>query len=291
MTRQVNHGFGNNTHESRDAHVQICHSRRRHFVFYETRRPDAGLCEIWDEVPISLSVVPFHGRTLTQAIPPEYRNGGSESFPINPELVAFLHEQTTNRRVSIMMHGYSHVDEPGGYEFQAGTDLERKVREGKRYLERVWSPCPCLRPASQRALGHWIPRSDTRRFGYRSNRPFRTRSSAYRAALFAATDPRRIFEIHVEACLSSLSFVLDFGSHREVAHHSLTSPVAFQKLLAELEFCHNRRGIFVLATHYWELDRETRDGLILRRAVERLVTRARELGACFCTVNQVLGRE
>ena len=85
--------------------------------------------------------------------------------------------------------------------------------------------------------------------------------------------------------------VLDFGGHREVAYHSLTPSVTFQKRLAELEFCHRRGGVFVLATHYWELEQKTKDGLTLRHALERLVDRAAQLGAQFCSVNQVLGRE
>jgi hypothetical protein len=85
--------------------------------------------------------------------------------------------------------------------------------------------------------------------------------------------------------------VLDFGAHREVAYHSLTPSVVFNQRLAELEFCHRRGGVFVLATHYWELDRKTQDGLTLRDAVGRLVDRAGQLGAKFCSVNQVFGRE
>jgi hypothetical protein len=85
--------------------------------------------------------------------------------------------------------------------------------------------------------------------------------------------------------------VLDFGTHREVAFHSLTPSVLFKERLADLEFCHRRRGVFVLAPHYWELDRVTKDGVTLRDALERLVDRAADLGAQFCSVNHVLGRE
>jgi hypothetical protein len=86
-------------------------------------------------------------------------------------------------------------------------------------------------------------------------------------------------------------YLLDFSTHREVAHHSLTPSVSCQKRLAELEFCHRRRGVYVLATHHWEFDQMTQDGLTLRQALERLVHRADELGAEFCSVNRVLGRE
>ena len=76
---------------------------------------------------------------------------GNELYPVadNSALVAFLREQTAKQRVSIMMHGYSHVDEPDGYEFETATDLARKARDGKRLFGRgVWSADPCVRPPS-----------------------------------------------------------------------------------------------------------------------------------------------
>ena len=249
---------------------------------------------IWDRVPVSLSVVPFHGRTHTEGIPVEYWSGGNELYPVadNSALIAFLREQTVKNRVSIMMHGYSHVDEPDGYEFETAADLERKAREGKRYLEEVFRvpihafvpPHNALSAAGYLAvIRAGLDIVQIVRFG-RGVRPIALRYFFQLARLvwskFMWKHPYPYYPQ-----------VLDFGGHREVAYHSLTPSVFFKQRLAELEFCHRRRGVFVLATHYWELDRKTQDGLTLRDALERLVNRATQLGAEFCSVNQVLGRQ
>jgi len=249
---------------------------------------------IWDRAPVSLSVVPFHGRTRTGGIPPEYWSAGSEVYPLadNPELVTFLREQTARNRVSIMMHGYSHVDEPDGYEFETASGLERKAREGKRYLEEVFGvpihafvpPHNALSAAGYRAvIRAGLDIVQIVRFG-RGVRPPAPRYFLQLARLVWSKFKWKHPYPHYP-------YVLDFGGHREVGFHSLTPSVSFQSRLAELEFCHRRRGVFVLATHYWELDRVTRDGLVLRNALERLVNRADQLGAQFCSVNQILGRE
>jgi peptidoglycan/xylan/chitin deacetylase (PgdA/CDA1 family) len=248
---------------------------------------------IWERVPISLSVVPFHGRTPSESIPAEYWFGGHELYPLgdNLDLIAFLREQTARKRVSIMLHGYSHVDEPNGYEFETGADLERKAREGKRYLEEIFdAPVRAFVPPNN-ALSATGYRAVIRagldivqivRFG-RGRRPIALR---YLPQLARMVLSKFVWQ-HPYAYYP---YVLDFGAHREVAFHSLTPSVSFQQRLAELEFCHRRGGVFVLATHYWELDRKTKDRLNLRHALQRLVSRASELGAEFCSVNQVLGR-
>lgn len=246
---------------------------------------------IWDEVPISLSVVPFHGRMRTKAIPRDYWAESPELYPIgdNTELVACLREQISRGRISIMLHGYSHVDGPHGHEFLGGTELEHKVREGKQYLERIFGtsvrafvpPHNALSAAGYRGVikaGLDIVQIVHFR---RGRRPFALRNLPQLTRVLWAKF----------AWKHRYPYVLDFGSHREVAHRSLTPSVSFQSLADELEFCHRRRGVFVVATHYWELSQTTRDRLTLRCALERLVDRARELETQFCTVNQAFERE
>lgn len=246
---------------------------------------------IWEDVPVSLSVVPFHGRTRTKAIPPEFWSEGEELYPVgeNLELVAFLRQQNAKKRISITLHGYSHVDEVDGHEFETGTDLEHKVREGKQHLEQLFgTPVRAFAP----------PHNALSTAGYQAV----VNSGLDIVQIVRFRRGQRPFEPHYLPQLARVlwsklvwkrgyPYVLDFGTHREVAHHSLTPSVSFQTLLDNLEFCHSRRGVFVVATHHWELTRTTRDGLSLRHALERLVARARELGAHFCSVNEAFGRE
>jgi hypothetical protein len=257
----------------------------------QLRRPYEG---IWERVPISLSVVPFHGRTRSESLPAEYWSGDKQLYPLgeNKELVSFLREQTAKKRLSVTMHGYSHVDEPDGYEFETGSDLERKVREGKRYLEEVLGvtvrafvpPNNALSAAGYRA----VTKAGLDIVQIVPFRPERRQLQLRDLPVLARVVTSRFVWKHP---YPYYPHVLDFGDHREVAHHSLTPSVYLQKRLADLEFCHRRGGVYVLATHYWELEQKTKDGVMLREAIQRLVKRAGELGAEFCSVNQVFGRE
>jgi hypothetical protein len=251
-------------------------------------RPYQGL---WNTVPISLSVVPFHGRTRTGAIPPAYWEPGSELYPVadNGEIVAFLREQCPAGRVAIALHGFSHVDENDGFEFETGPDLERKAREGHAYLERLLGtrvhvfvpPHNALSARGYRAVvAAGLDITPIVRFG-RGARPVSLGDLVPLARVVSAGLRGNGFYPHV----------LDFGDHREVACRSLTPSVTLQQRLLDLEFCHRQGGVFVLATHYWELDEVTRDGVRLRDALARLVDRAAALGARFCSVNKVLGRQ
>jgi hypothetical protein len=91
------------------------------------------------DVPVSLSVVPFHGCTRSNAIPERYWDGGDERFPLaeNEALVAHLSDGISDGRYSIMQHGYDHVKTDDGPEFGRDDDLRAKVREGRSYLEDV----------------------------------------------------------------------------------------------------------------------------------------------------------
>ncbi|MGH8010360.1 MAG: DUF2334 domain-containing protein, partial [Candidatus Binatia bacterium] len=246
---------------------------------------------LWERAPVSLSVVPFHGRTRTKSIPAEYWAGEQQLYPVaeNRPLVAFLREQQARNRVSPLLHGYSHVDEPDGYEFETGLDLERKAREGKQYLEGVLGtpvyafapPHNALSATGYRAVIH-AGLDLVKIVSFRKvQRPWALRSVSN---LIRVTWAQRVWK-------QPYPYVLDFGTHREVAAHSLTPSVSCQRLLRELEFCHRQRGVFVVATHYWECDTLTQDGVTLRQTLERLIARAHDLRAEFCSVNQVLRRK
>lgn len=90
-------------------------------------------------IPVSLSVVPFHGCTETPAIPQE-KWVGDEEYPVgdNRDLVSYLERKVENDRFSIMLHGYNHIKYPSGPEFVAGDNLHERVRTGLNYLEDIF---------------------------------------------------------------------------------------------------------------------------------------------------------
>ena len=93
--------------------------------------------DVWDRIPVCLATVPFAIGYRQAGIPEEHWHSG-RSFPLeaNTALVDELKRLRAAGRVTIALHGYTHQDYPGGYEFQAAPDPERRVREGLAYLQQ-----------------------------------------------------------------------------------------------------------------------------------------------------------
>src|SRR5689334_7640261 len=91
--------------------------------------------DIWDEVPISLAVVPFQASTRSGAVPQEYWTGQREfATADNEALVRYLGEQSHLNRVSVLLHGYNHKNYQDGFEFQVGEHLLDRIVKGKAEL-------------------------------------------------------------------------------------------------------------------------------------------------------------
>jgi Uncharacterized protein conserved in bacteria (DUF2334) len=106
--------------------------------FTAPERLEAVYHDIWDRLPVALAVVPQAAGFADKAVPERYWKA-ARAFPLeeNPDIVACLREHAAAGRFTIMQHGFTHEDFPGGYEFQAAPDLERRLHEGRSYLERL----------------------------------------------------------------------------------------------------------------------------------------------------------
>lgn len=209
--------------------------------------------DIWDICPISLSVVPFHACTKSGAVPKEYWSG-DEVFPLerNSELVDFLREGVARKRLHITLHGYHHRDEPDGYEFAVSRDLERKVIEGRRYLESLLGqPIKVFVP----------PHNSLGRDGYRSVigqglsisgiQTFRPALRGWDPRIVGLGLKKRI----LPGCTGRLHSTMVFpDGHREVPYEPLTPPISAERLLHRFDQTLRTGGIFCVATHYWEFD-------------------------------------
>ena len=114
--------------------------------------------DVWDRVPVCLATVPCAIGYERAGIPPEHWHSGA-AFPLeqNRELVPFLKDAVTRRRVTIALHGYTHQDYPDGFEFQAAPDLAaagarwpagtRVTRSIRRFR------CSCRRTTRSRSAG------------------------------------------------------------------------------------------------------------------------------------------
>ena len=194
-------------------------------------------------------------------------------FPLeeNPELVARLRAHAAAGRVTIVQHGFTHEDFPDGYEFQAAPDLEHRLTEGRRYLERVLGTrltlfVPPHNALSKRGL-EAVSRAGLNLLGtFLSFRPSlrpwdgHTLANWWRIRRYRASTGRtktdRLIYPHV----------LRYANHAEFGCHSLVPGTTVDDLVAGFEEARRAGGDFCLATHYWDVDAVLKD--VLRRVLD-----------------------
>src|SRR5689334_22867635 len=95
---------------------------------------------IWSQAPVCLAVVPFAIGYKNPGIPEAHWNDGRQ-FPLkeNPALVDRLPSWLRHRLITVALHGYTHQDYPGGYEFQVAPDPDRRIASGRSYLQTALS--------------------------------------------------------------------------------------------------------------------------------------------------------
>ncbi|HPD31010.1 MAG TPA: DUF2334 domain-containing protein [Phycisphaerae bacterium] len=258
---------------------RIFFSLRDDDTSYFTRPEHLERCykRIWRICPISLSVVPFHGCTKSGALPREYWRG-DRMFPLasNGELVAFLRENMSHGRIHVTLHGYHHRDEVRGFEFVAGADLDRKVRDGRQYLESLLGQPVTVFVPPHNALS-WegyraVVRAGLHISGIQSFHPS-----------FRGWDPRiawlglkRRWWYGQHGCEWPWPLVFPDG-HREVPHLTVSPSVGLDHVMRAFRSVLKTGGVFCLATHYWEFDAPSRCGSVtVREMVEQLWEEAQQ---------------
>jgi predicted deacetylase len=236
--------------------------------FTEPSRLHAVYDGIWDRLPVCLATVPFAIGYPQAGIPREHWHSG-QSFPLdkNGELVARLRQLIGERRVTIALHGYTHQDYPDGFEFQAAPDLEKRVLEGRAYLQRVLATrievfVPPHNALSKRGLAA-VSRAGLNLLGsFLSFRPslrpweWRTLPNYLRIRRFRAATGRQRTDGFI------YPHVLRYGRHAEMGCHSLIPGTTFDELRAGFDEARAVGGHFCMATHYWEVDPAMRDVLL-----------------------------
>lgn len=217
--------------------------------FTDPARLEAIYRGIWDRCPVSLAVVPFQGCTRSGAVPAEHWSG-DRVFPLdaNPALVRFLRERVARGQIQVMLHGFSHRDEAHGYEFEAGRDLARKLREGRAYLEKL---------LGTRVTAFVPPHNAISREGYRAlagSGLLLSGRTNHRIQGARGRDLLRFLLVRGRERLAGQGHprVIRYSRHREVGFHALTPRASRDGLMRALDWCQRRDGLFVLATHYWE---------------------------------------
>lgn len=228
--------------------------------------------DIWERVPVALAVVPHAAGFADKAIPQQYWKAG-RAFPLgeNPAIVACLREHAAAGRVTIMQHGFTHEDFPGGYEFQAAPDIERRLNEGRSYLERLLATrisifVPPHNALSKRGLAA-VGEAGLNLLGsFLSFRPSMRPWDGHTLANWWRVRRYRAATGRTKADRLIYPHVLRYSGHAEFGCHSLIPGTTVDELVAGFEEARRAGGHFCIATHYWEVDTVLKD--VLRRVLD-----------------------
>ena len=228
--------------------------------------------DVWGRVPVCLAVVPFAVGYEQAGIPPEHWHSG-EMFALerNPVLVGFLRELIRSGRITVALHGYSHQDFPGGYEFQAAPDLPARLGRGRAYLEsllgcRISIFVPPHNALSRRGL-EAVAGARLHILGsFLSFRPsmrpweWRTAINWWRIRRYRRASGRTRRDPLV------YPHPLRYAGHAEFGCHGLVPGTTFAALRTGFEEARRDGGDFCVATHYWEMNAELKG--VLREFLE-----------------------
>ncbi len=224
--------------------------------------------DVWQRIPVCLATVPFAVGYERAGIPPSEWHSG-RAFPLdeNPDLVTWLRARMAERRVTVALHGYTHQDYPDGFEFQAAPDLDRRVIDGRAYLERLLgTPIRVFVPphnalskrgldAVSRAgldvLGSFLSFRPSNRSWDRETLANWWRIQRYRRATGRTRSEPLVYP-----------HPLRYRRHAEFGCHGLVPATTLDQLIAGLEEARRHGGDFCLATHYWEVDARLKDILL-----------------------------
>jgi len=210
--------------------------------------------KIWDKIPISLSVVPFHACTKSGAIPQEYWQG-NRIFPIgeNKELVEFLKRKISENKVSILMHGYSHRDYENGYEFEVGENLYEKVKEGKKYLEETFRvEIRTFVPPHNSLSKEGMKAVIANRLNILGSLSFRPSRRPFEVRYIFNLFRRKFFQL--KSGILTYPMVLPFKGYCELACFSLIPSTRMGELIRAFNLIRKYDANFCLATHHWEMN-------------------------------------
>lgn len=255
-----------------------------------TRSEEIRSCyeQVWNDVPISLSVTPFRipgdDRNL-----PESLKGNMNTLPLheNQDIVQMLREGIGNGRIDISMHGYHHLRHNGLPEYQGGDELEQKTRDGRTYLEELLNvrvltfvpPNNSISPTGITAVAS----AGMNLVNVQSLWSRKPLQALGRTLMYAP-----VFYWHEKIKKRRYPYVLDLGDHKEVEHHTVGPGSTRKQLFKELDYCDQHNGVFVLSTHYHAFDRRTQDGETVRSLVFDLIDSAiAKQGVEFLGINSI----
>jgi hypothetical protein len=229
--------------------------------------------------PVSLAVIPFCRTGTNKAVPEKFRGSGSvHPLHENPALIEYLRPRLAAGKFEVMLHGYHHDEPHGRPEFAGGDDLDRRVLDGRRYLEDLLATHVRVFVPPHNAIGRQGLRAVARAglhlagaAGVRGGWPLLSRRTW--ALWWQLRQWRR-------AGGSGVPWILDLGDHREIAGTPVTPLSRMKTNEMALDRACEVGGVFCAATHYWELEAPSRHsgdpsvGDQLRHLIDRALSRS-----------------
>ena len=203
--------------------------------------------------PVSLAVVPYCRAGTCKAIPEKYR-GRWSMHPLheNRALVTYLTDMVAKGCFEIMLHGYYHDEESGNYEFSKGNDLDRRVSDGRKYLEDLLCTSIKVFVPPHNSIGRQGLRAIVQEglhlggtAGVRSGWPLISPRTWYLWGKLRHWS---------RSGGLGVPWVLDLGDHYEIAGTAITPNSPLEQNIAVMDSVKTVDGMFCAATHYWELD-------------------------------------
>lgn len=214
--------------------------------------------EVTKHGPVSLAIIPFCRAGNSKGVPKAHREQWSiHALEENGALVEYLRRGIADGRYEAMLHGYHHDEHENRREFLQGSELVRKVAEGKQYLERLLETSIRVFVPPHNAIGKEGLRAITRAglhlggvAGMRHGWPWWSPSCL---GIWWNLRRRR------KHGLDGLPYVLDVVGHRELPGTPITPAAVLKKSLGRFDEAAGLDGVFCAATHYWELDHPVTD--------------------------------
>jgi len=261
-----------------------------------TRPEELEFCysEIWDEIPICLSVTPFRLPLIADRVTGELEEPHDEMAPMplagNPELVEFLKDGIARGRLHAALHGYNH-DMPGGLpEYVAGSDLARKTLEGRQYVEsllgcRISTFVPPNNSLSKEGYAavvgaglNVVNRQNYSRMNLGALRP--------EALIELAVTLR--YSLHNRLGRQDEYSVRSYPRYKQAPYFTAGPSISLLDLQDRLRACPKEGGVFVLATHYHAFGRQMKSGETIGAAMSALIEEARRIPKVeFVTYNEL----
>jgi hypothetical protein len=243
------------------------------------------------KAPISLAIVPFCRAGTSKGVPEKFRNQWTvHPLHENASLVSYLRQEIAQGRFEAMLHGYYHDERSGIPEFSGELDLQKRVLDGRKYLEDLL----------QTRISVFVPpHNSIGRLGLRAIEA----AGLHLGGVAGVRSGWPLSSVRTWQTWARLKWwqyrggvgvpwQLDMGGHREIPGNAITPFSRQSDNEAAFDAAISTCGVFCAATHYWELDavsripKEPTVGEQLRLLVDRALQNpqvvCRSLGAIAC---------